>query len=182
MGPVVFGGSKMGPAALTWVELPFFRPHLAIPATRGRRGPALTCAGGAPGTAPGEGSGAAGTSGSPAPSGEKPRARRQGPSRASGGPGRAKQARSRWGRGRGGRAGLWGPGNPGAGRKEGGKAAAGLPTPKQGREAGGPDARVEVLRASSSVRGSEEAGCARVQGRLDPRGHVGETPGPSGGS
>lgn len=55
-GPCRFRWQQDGSAALTWVELPFFRPHLAIPATRGRAvAPPLTCAGGAPGTAPGRG-------------------------------------------------------------------------------------------------------------------------------
>ncbi|KAJ8786571.1 hypothetical protein J1605_006060 [Eschrichtius robustus] len=36
MGPVVFRWQQDGSLALTWVEATFFRPHLAIPATRGR--------------------------------------------------------------------------------------------------------------------------------------------------
>lgn len=49
---------------------------------------------------------------------------------------------------------------------------AGLPTPRVGgREAGGPDARVEVLRASSSVRGeAKRRDAPESQGGLDPRG------------
>uniref|UniRef100_A0A8C6FKT3 BICD family-like cargo adapter 2 n=1 Tax=Moschus moschiferus TaxID=68415 RepID=A0A8C6FKT3_MOSMO len=65
-----FRWQQDGSAALTWVESPFFTPHLAIPATRGRPvAPPLTCAGGAAGAAPGRGErGRGDLGGSPAPS------------------------------------------------------------------------------------------------------------------
>ncbi|CAI9172678.1 unnamed protein product [Rangifer tarandus platyrhynchus] len=178
-GPCRFRWQQDGSAALTWVESPFFRPHLVIPATRGRPWPrpspvrAVHLA-----PPPEEGiRGRGDLGGSPAPSVRAEGARGQGRFRAAGGLGRAERARAE-GAGGGGRAGLWGPGNPGAGRKEGGKAVTGLPMRRVGgREAGGPDARVEVLRAASSVRGgARRRDAPEFQSGLDPQGPRREDP------
>ena len=143
-GPCHFPGAASGSAALTWVEAAFFRPHLAIPVTRGRPSPARGTApspvrAGHRAPPPEEGTGdCRDFGGSPASSGESLGGAEDGGPWSFGQSGRAAWARAR--------AAGPAPGTAGRGPRAGRRAAAGLPTSwVGGRGAGGPAARVEGL-------------------------------------